>query len=155
MHVFLWNILLAMTWALITGAVSVPNLMLGFVLGYVTLWLIRGNSSEYFRKLWQAVGFAFWFAAQIFISNFQVAYEVITLRRHARPGTIAIPLSAKTPVEITMLANLITLTPGTLSLDVSEDQKTLYIHAMFIHDPEQLRRDIKEGLEKRLLEVLR
>lgn len=48
-----------------------------------------------------------------------------------KPGVIALPLSARTEMEITLVANLISLTPGTLSLDVSDDRKVLYIHAMF------------------------
>ena len=65
------------------------------------------------------------------------------------------PLDAKTDAEITLLANVVTLTPGTLSLDVSPDRSTLYVHAMFLESPEALRRDIKEGFEKRILELLR
>ena len=72
-----------------------------------------------------------------------------------RPGVIGIPLDAETDLEITMLANVISLTPGTLSLDVSEDRKTLYIHAMYVENPDDLRTEIKDGLEKRLLELLR
>jgi multicomponent Na+:H+ antiporter subunit E len=68
---------------------------------------------------------------------------------------IGIPLEAKTDLEITVLANLITMTPGTLSLDVSPDRKTLYVHAMYIKNPEALRFDIKENLERRVLELLR
>jgi multicomponent Na+:H+ antiporter subunit E len=71
-----------------------------------------------------------------------------------RPGVIGIPLRARTDLEITVLANLITMTPGTLSLDVSPDRRTLYIHAMYIHDPEALRRDIQDNLERRVLELL-
>lgn len=54
-----------------------------------------------------------------------------------------------------MLANLITMTPGTLSLDISEDRKILYIHAMYIHDIDALRADITDNLERRVLEILR
>ena len=72
-----------------------------------------------------------------------------------KPGIVAIPLDAKTDLEITFLANLITLTPGTLSLDCSEDRKTLYIHSMYIDDLEKFRAEIKNTLEKRLLEVMR
>ena len=72
-----------------------------------------------------------------------------------KPGIIAIPLEAKTDFEITLLANLITMTPGTLSLDLSEDRRTLYVHAMYIHDPEKIRASIKNDLERRVLEVFR
>jgi multicomponent Na+:H+ antiporter subunit E len=72
-----------------------------------------------------------------------------------RPGVIAIPLAAKTDLEITLLANLVSLTPGTLSLDVSDDKSVLYIHAMFVDDPDELRHEIKAGFERRVIEVLR
>jgi multicomponent Na+:H+ antiporter subunit E len=73
------------------------------------------------------------------------------------PGVIGIPLDARTDVEIALLANLITLTPGSVSLDLSEDRRVLYIHAMYIdgRDVEAYRRSVKEGLERRVLELLR
>jgi multicomponent Na+:H+ antiporter subunit E len=58
-------------------------------------------------------------------------------------------------MEITFLANLITLTPGTLSLDVSDDRSVLYVHGMFVEDPQQMREQIKNGFERRVLELLR
>lgn len=73
------------------------------------------------------------------------------------PGVIAIPLDARTDAEITMLANLITLTPGSVSLDLSDDKRVLFVHAMYIDggDVEAYRRSVKEGLERRVLELLR
>jgi multicomponent Na+:H+ antiporter subunit E len=73
------------------------------------------------------------------------------------PGVVAIPLDARTDTEITLLANLITLTPGSVTLDLSEDRSVLYVHAMYIDggDVEAYRRSVKEGLERRVLELLR
>jgi multicomponent Na+:H+ antiporter subunit E len=73
------------------------------------------------------------------------------------PGVVAIPLDARTDAEITLLANLITLTPGSVSLDLSEDKRWLYVHAMYIDggDIDAYRRSVKEGLERRVLELLR
>jgi multicomponent Na+:H+ antiporter subunit E len=68
---------------------------------------------------------------------------------------LAIPLDAVTDLEITAFANLISLTPGTLSLDVSTDRRVLFIHAMYAGDADQTRRDIKQGLERRLLGLVR
>lgn len=157
MRPFLWNILLALTWALMNGRITLSNLLVGFVLGYFALMLFQSGkeSSNYFKKVRQILVFFFWFFKELLLSNLQVAHDVVTPTHYSRPGILAIPLDAKTPAEITLLANVISLTPGTLSLDVSDDRKTLYIHAMFIDDPEKLRRAIKEGLEKRLLEVMR
>jgi multicomponent Na+:H+ antiporter subunit E len=84
-----------------------------------------------------------------------VAFDVVTPRNYMKPGIIGIPLDAETDLEITLLANFITLTPGTLSLDVSTDKKTLYIHAMYVEDKEAFIRSIKDGFERRLLDILR
>jgi multicomponent Na+:H+ antiporter subunit E len=64
-------------------------------------------------------------------------------------------LDARTDAEIMLVANLISLTPGTLSLDISEDRRVLYIHVMFLDDIEKTRQQIKQGLERRVLEVMR
>lgn len=76
---------------------------------------------------------------------------------HVCPGVVAIPLDARTDVEIALLANLITLTPGSVTLDLSEDRRVLYVHAMYIDggDVEAYRRSVKESLERRVLELLR
>jgi multicomponent Na+:H+ antiporter subunit E len=88
-------------------------------------------------------------------ANIEVAYDVITPSFYMAPGIVKIPLDAKSSLEITLLANLITLTPGTLSLDVSDDKKVLYVHVMYLRNKEQFITNIKTGFEKRLLEILR
>jgi multicomponent Na+:H+ antiporter subunit E len=127
------------------------------VLGQLALFLATrpGEASGYFLKLRQAISFLGFFGWQLVLSNLRVAYDIVTPRHHMRPGVVAIPLDARTDAETITLANLITLTPGTLSLDVSPDHRVLYIHAMYIDDLETLRRGIKEGLERRVLELLR
>ena len=102
-----------------------------------------------------AIRFVFFFLWQLILANIYVAYDVMTPRHKSRSGVIFLPLDARTDLEIVMLANLISLTPGTLSLDVSADRELLYIHAMYIDDVDKFRKRIKDGLEKRLLEVLR
>lgn len=150
---FLFNIGLALIWAALTGSFSPANLTAGFALGYFALFLARRvlGTSAYFRKVQQVVGFGLFFLWELILANLRVAYDVLTPRHHMRPRVIAIPLDAATDTEITMLANLISLTPGTLSLDVSTDRRTLYIHVMYAADPEAVRREIKAGLERWVL----
>ncbi len=157
MKLFLSNIILALLWALLSGDISQYSLMTGFVLGYLVLGMMATQSTEksYFKKVRQTLAFVVEFLKELAVSTYRVVYDILTPVHHMKPGVIAFPLEAKTDAEITMLANVITLTPGTLSLDVSEDRKTLYIHAMYIDDPDQLRREIKDGLEKKLLEMMR
>ena len=131
--------------------------MVGFVLGFLVLFFSRRvvGSPNYFVKVRQVVGLILFFIWELVLANLRVAYDVLTPRHLMRPGVIAIPLEAKTDIEITILSNLITLTPGTLSLDVSADRRVLYIHAMYIGDIDDVRRKIKNGFERRVLEVLR
>jgi len=129
----------------------------GFVLGYAVLYLAQPviGPSRYFTKVRQVISLVLFFLWELILANLRLAVDVVTPEHHMQPAVIAIPLDARSDAEITLLANMITLTPGTLSLDVSSDRKTLYIHALYVKDIEAVRRDIKNGFEKRLLEVLR
>ena len=157
MLIFLWNLILAITWTLLTGQVTLGNLIAGLIVGYFILWIIlRGEGkASYFNKINLVVRFIFFYLWNLILASLKIAYDVITPRHHMRAGVIAVPLDAQTDAEITALANLITITPGTLSLDVSTDRKVLYIHAMYIDGKEELIRNIKMDLEKRVLEMLR
>lgn len=157
MRAFLLNVLLALAWAALFDEFSALNLLVGFALGFLALGLMtaRKRSGGYFTRLPKLLGFAGYFLWELVLSSLRVAYDVMTPRHHMRPGVIAIPLDVQSEVEIATLANLITLTPGTLSLDVSADRKVLYIHAMYLDDVEAFRRRIKDGFERRVLQVLR
>jgi multicomponent Na+:H+ antiporter subunit E len=159
MKTFQWNLLLALAWTVATGQFTVANLIAGLVLGYFILLFAQRaiGPSGYFAKVPQVARFALFYLWQLILSNLRVAYDVVTPTHHMRPGVIAVPLDAETDAEITLLANLITLTPGTLSVDLSPDRRVLYVHAMYIDhgDVAAARRQIKEGLERRVLEVLR
>lgn len=149
---FLLNILLALAWAALTANFSPMNLFFGFIIGYLILWLAR-RSSTYFARVPRVIGFVVFFLKELVLANLRVTYDVLTRNDYMRPGVISIPLSLKTDAQMTMLANLISLTPGTLSLDISDDRRTLYIHAMYVDDVEQLRQQIKSGLERRVREA--
>jgi multicomponent Na+:H+ antiporter subunit E len=153
------NLLIAFAWAVATGHFTLANLAFGFAIGFFILMLTQRafGHSAYFAKVPLAARFAGFYVWQLILSNLRVAYDVITPTHYMRPGVIAVPLDAETDAEITLLANLITLTPGTLSLDLSADRKTLYVHSMYIDggDVEEARRQIKQGLERRVLQVMR
>ncbi len=157
MNALLWNLLLALTWVAATGVFSFNNLLVGFILGGLVLYASRRvvGAPRYFNKIGKVIGLLAFFVWELVLANLRVAHDVLTPRHYMRPGVIAVPLAAKSDNEITMLSNLLTLTPGTLSLDVSADRKVLYVHAMYIDDADEVRRKIKEGFERRVLEVLR
>jgi multicomponent Na+:H+ antiporter subunit E len=152
------NLLLALAWVVLTRQFSAANFALGFAIGFGALWLAERilEPSLYFKKVIEAIGFVIFFVIEVIKANLQVAYIVVNPWYPLRPGIVAIPLDARTDAEITLLANLITLTPGTLSIDVSADRKVLYIHVVELGEqPDQIRHKIKERLERRLLEVMR
>ena len=108
-----------------------------------------------FVKIYTVVRFFLFYVKEIILSNVRVAYDVVTPRHRMQPGVIAIPLDTKTDFEISALANLLTMTPGTLSLDVSSDRRVLYIHVMYMDERAALEKEIKEGFEKKIMEVFR
>lgn len=154
---FLMNILLTFVWAALTGNFDFTNFLFGFLLSFGIMWLISRSNGDtrYFTLMLKVLAFIGFFFKELIRANIEVAYDVITPRFHMTPGIVRVPLDANTSLEITLLANLISLTPGTLSLDVSDDQKVLYVHSMYIADKEEFIRGIKDGFEKRLLAILR
>ena len=95
------------------------------------------------------------FLYELVLSSVKVATTVLSPRLDVKPGIVAYPLKVDRDFEITLLANLVTLTPGTMSVDISEDRRLLYIHALDASDPDQLRRDIASGFERKILEAFR
>lgn len=152
------NILLAVAWAALQGEFSLTNLLIGYALGYLILAaLARGGvfPSDYRTRV-QGVVSLVWFLFKEFVrANFKMAIDVLRPVRELKPGIVRVPLHAETDYEILMLSTLINLTPGTISLDISNDKKVLYLHVMHVGSTEAIRRDIKDGFERRVLEVLR
>jgi multicomponent Na+:H+ antiporter subunit E len=70
------------------------------------------------------------------------------------PGIIAVPLDAPQDVQILLLSMFINTTPGSVALDVSPDRRTLYVHVMYMDTPDAAREEIKQGFERRVLDVL-
>jgi len=156
-NILLTNILLPFTWMALTGSFTLVNFVLGFILSSICMWLTSSPTEVplvvYVVKCYRFALFMGFFVIELLMANLRVAWEVITPKDHMRPAIIAIPLDAETDLQITVLANFITLTPGTLTLDVSQDRKTLYVHAMYVTDPDHFRINIKARLERRVMEV--
>ena len=159
---FALNFLLALVWSAISGKFTGLNLMVGFALGSFVLLITKRalGSGDYLTRLWRIFSFILFFLKELLLSSFRVAWEVITPDHKINPGVVGIELDEDiTDLQATLLANTITLTPGTLSLDIISDKdnpnkRILYIHAMYITDVKQLRKDIKEQFETRAKEVL-
>ncbi|WP_440982536.1 Na+/H+ antiporter subunit E [Shinella sumterensis] len=149
--------LFALVWLAVSGSFTIPNLLLGLAAGALSLWLIRGQirpDGRRFRPL-KVLSLALLFVKELALSAWKVAVLVASPKMALKPGIFAFPLTVDRDFEITLLANLITLTPGTLSVDVSEDRKVLYVHALDCSDPAGARRDIANGFERKIMEAFR
>jgi multicomponent Na+:H+ antiporter subunit E len=99
------------------------------------------------------VEFIIYFIWELVISNMRVTRDVLRPVSRLRPGIVAMPLDLRSDGAITLLANVIALTPGTIALDVSADRKFMYIHAIQLEDKERVLRSLKGGLERRVREL--
>lgn len=157
MKYLLLNIALALAWTALTGVLTYTNLFVGFGLGYLVMFFVRRTLDplNYFAKAREVIEFALFFIYELVLANARVTRDVLAPRYDMQPRIIAIPLDVQTDAEITALAYFISLTPGTVCLDVSADRRVLFIHAMHAPDADALRHTIKQGLERRLLNLIR
>jgi len=157
MTLFLSNVLLAFVWSFLWGTLSAPQFAIGFVLGFIVLYLFRGllPDTTYFRRTLGFLKYAKMFLYKNAEANIIVTWEVLSPTNHMRPGFLKINPEGSTALEITWLAATISLIPGTLTVDTSEDDDYIYVHAMHINDPEEIRREILDEIEPLILEFLR
>lgn len=93
------------------------------------------------------------FVWDVVVANFEVAYLILSLRRRVRPHWLVIPLELEDPHAITTLANVISLTPGTVSSELGPGRRTLLVHALDVEDPDEEIARIKSRYEEPLKEI--
>ena len=148
----LGSILLAVAWAALHGEVTLMNLLVGYAVGYAILALLaRGGvmPSTLVSRTRRALGLAAFFAWELLLANFRVAADVLRGNR-IEPAVVAIPLDVTSDGEILLLSMLINITPGSVTIDLSDDRRTLYVHVMHMTSAEKTRREIKDGFERRV-----
>ena len=142
---FLLNIVLAVVWCALSSFDG-WNFLGGFLVGAVVVSVFsRATSGEkYITNAWKLAWFMGYFCRLLVQTNLQVAWEVLTPRMHQKPRIIRYPIAGMSDIERTTLANAITLTPGTLVVDISPDERWLYIHCMYAQDRDSAVHEIDE-----------
>ncbi len=153
----LFNLLIAFLWMLLNTNSSGSSFVVGYVLGIAILLILRKSWTRpfYLKRLWAMLKLLLIFIRELVISNFVVIGHIIRPKLAIRPGIFAYETALTSAWEVTLLSCLICLTPGTLTLDVSGDGKTLYIHAIDIADAEELAAQIRGTFEQAIMEVTR
>lgn len=131
------------------------DILISFVLGIalVSIW-----DFSYVRRLFWIVVYAVNLIWQIVLTNIELAWVILRPNPNLNPGIIAVPLTVSSGLEVTTLASSVSLTPGTLSIDLGENaegERVLYVHTLMLEDPEVFRARIKNGFEKLLLRITR
>jgi len=154
-----WNITLAVVWMFITGSFTAVSFLVGFVVGGIILAATQpvAGLPHYQSRGLRVIGLVLFTISELVIANFRVARELLRPQDQLLPGVIDLPLDARTDVEITLLAVLITLTPGTQVIEITPDRQLMYVHSTNVSrgDIEAARRGLKDGFERRVLEVTR
>jgi multicomponent Na+:H+ antiporter subunit E len=153
----LLNFFLAFVWMFLSVSFTAQSFLIGFILGLLVIFAFRRffTSRFYLLRVGAVVSLLFLFIKELIMANISVLKVVLKPKLDFQPGIFALPTELKTDWEITLLANLITLTPGTLVVDVSFDNKILYIHAIDIADVDESIDEIKNSFEKAIMEVSR
>ena len=102
------------------------------------------------RKSARAIGLAAFFAWELLVANVRVALDVLSPRLAIQPAVVAIPLDITSDAEILLLSALVNITPGSVTIDLSDDRRTLFVHVMHMTSPETSRFEIKTGFEQRV-----
>lgn len=149
---FLFNIALTLLWMMLNRDTTFLNGILGFVLGaiVVEMGLRAAGKKTYLIRLWSLVRFSCYFLTILVKANLDVAWEIITPGYGMKPRMIRYDVRGLTPVQVTTLANAITLTPGTLSADINDQGDVLYIHAMYAQTKADATKDLDELRDKLL-----
>jgi len=149
-------VILALVWGFSTQSFTLANLVLAFCAALVTILVFFGRR-PWRRALtaWRVLVLALTFAWELIVSSVAVAAIIVRPGPPPRPGFLAYPLQVTGEGPITLLANLVTLTPGTVAVDVSEDGRTLFIHAMNAEEPDAVLAAIHDKYEKQIMGVFR
>lgn len=145
-----------LTWLLLVNSVALNSILFGAILGLAIPLATRAYWPDMPRLRHPAavLGYVLVVLYDIAMANIQVAWIVVFKRaRDLRPAWVCVPLDLRTPEAITVLAGTITLTPGTVSCDLSEDGRAILVHCLHAPDPDAVRDEIKSRYERRLKEI--
>ncbi|MBC5638765.1 MULTISPECIES: Na+/H+ antiporter subunit E [Ornithinibacillus] len=151
------NLIIAIMWMFLSESYTLASFIAGYIWGILLVLLLNRfiPGRFYGIRVVKIVKLLLLFVKELFLSNLGILKLVYTPKPEIEPGIFALPLEVKSNWEITILAHLISLTPGTLSVAVSDENDILYIHAMDIDEVDKSVKEIKESFEKAILEVTR
>ncbi|TFD95937.1 Na+/H+ antiporter subunit E [Jeotgalibacillus sp. R-1-5s-1] len=153
----LLNFFLAFLWMFLTSSFTLSSFIIGYFLGLLVIFAMRRffQTRLYILRVWAVIKLTVLFIIELIKANIEVLAIVLRPKMDLKPGVFKYDTKLEREWEVTLLSLLITLTPGTLVMDVSDDNGTLYIHALNASDIKGNVSSIREGFEKAIMEVSR
>lgn len=153
----LLNLFLAFLWMFLSSNYSVSRFIIGYLLGLLTILALRRffKNRLYIDRIWAIIKLAFLFIKELILANISVLVLVLNPKLQLQPAFFKYNTELTQEWEITLLSNLITLTPGTVVVHVSDDSKSLFIHVIDSNDIDETIDSIRNSFEKAILEVSR
>lgn len=146
---------LAVVWVVLWRDLTLANLVSGVVIAGVVLLVFplrHGGTHARVRPV-AVIGFLGYFLWKLLVSNVIVARAILAPRARVHTGIVAVPTTPHSDLVVTLVANAISLTPGTLSIEVRRDPATLYVHVLDLRDLDKVRADI-DDLQRRLVRAI-
>jgi multicomponent K+:H+ antiporter subunit E len=148
------TLVLAISWLLLQHSLALVNILSAVLIGWVLPWLLSGFLPVTARIRWRPAGRLLrrvvW---DIITSNITVARQVLGPMAGLQPAWVVVPLALTHPSAVSLLAAIITITPGTVSCHIDEARREILVHALNCHDPVQMALDIKARYEVQLLAI--
>ncbi|HMP81940.1 MAG TPA: Na+/H+ antiporter subunit E [Verrucomicrobiota bacterium] len=152
------NVVIAIIWLLLSRTPSAMVFAVGFVVGFALVAAFRTvvGGESYVRRCLAFVRFVLVFTREFVVANGKVAWMVLFRSRESlHPNFLTYDVTGLTRHEILLLSYCISLTPGTTTVDVSPDFKTLVIHALDADNPDDIRAEVRRTLERSILAFTR
>lgn len=147
-------VLLLIIWCGFSNNFYIENIILGLFFATAIHFLIMPNRLKLKINLFHLIVLCFYIAWELVCSSLEVAWDILTPAHRSKPEIIKLPLTCHHPVQISLLANLISLTPGTLAIDMEENKNILIIHVMFVQNHQKIITFIKNNLEPKIIKAI-
>jgi len=100
------------------------------------------------KKIYAALDFLVFYLVKLISANLQIAYDILTPRMHTSPGFIRIPLHIRSDTGLLLFSNLLSMTPGTLTMDIDSERRSILVHVLYSEDEQKIRSEIQLIQEK-------
>lgn len=154
---FVVNLVIAGVWMFLQQTLAWENFVVGFLIGSLIMFFAvrRLDAPFYLRRIVAFVKLAVVFALEVVRSGIRVSYLLLHPNLPVSPGLVAVPLDVTSDEAITVFAGMITMAPGSISVELSDDRKYLFVHALEADDPHKAAAFFKNAFERHILEVFK